>query len=91
MIRERAELKISQHPCEGVIDKKWGEVVTDQRLIKRLRECFAIDVFRIKYPFYLRVAVGSSFVSLTFNSHFFHTPEFFRAGHSHLTLSKIKK
>lgn len=80
------------YPCKGVIDKKWGEVVTDQAVIKRLKECLRIDVFRIKYLSSFRVSVGSSSVSLTFISHFFHNPQFFRAGLSPLlSLSKRKR
>jgi len=79
------------HSCEGVTDKKWGEVLTDQAVIKRLKECLRIDVFRIKYLSSFRVSVGSSSVSLTFISHFFHNPQFFRTSRHLPSLSKRKR
>ena len=70
-------------PCNGLRDRKWGEVVADQTVRTQLKKCLKTDVFRLKrflsFGDETRISLTLTCISLTLTSAFFHMRQFYRA------------
>lgn len=75
-----------EDPCEGLLEKKYGEVMAEEDSRRGFFHCLNSEVFKIDSLFF---SLDEDSLSITFPSHFFAGPSFYWGGRPSDT--RIKK